>query len=122
MISLLTTLLNNVILLLGNEKALVRGGEGDGTSANGQLQTAAGGGKPSKPLCGGPAGGGTITGCEGPLFGRKEEHMSDNERKQVEILEGLAEKMTAEARTLWLAYGMGLADGAQMAEFQQAAG
>lgn len=29
MISLLTTLLNNVILLLGNEKALVRGGEGD---------------------------------------------------------------------------------------------
>lgn len=52
---------------------------------------------------------------------RKEEHMSDNERKQVEILEGLAEKMTAEARTLWLAYGMGLADGAQMAEFQRAA-
>ncbi|MFR8728164.1 MAG: hypothetical protein ACLVGA_09255 [Dysosmobacter sp.] len=48
--------------------------------------------------------------------------MSDNERKQVEILAELAEKMTAEARTLWLAYGMGLADGAKMVEFQQAAG
>lgn len=48
--------------------------------------------------------------------------MSDNERKQVEILEGLAEKMTAEARTLWLAYGMGLADGAKTVEVQRAAG
>lgn len=48
--------------------------------------------------------------------------MSDNERKQVEILEGLAEKMTAEARTLWLVYGMGLADGAKTVEVQQAAG
>lgn len=46
--------------------------------------------------------------------------MSDNERKQVEILEGLAEKMTEEARTLWLAYGMGLADGAKTVEVQRA--
>lgn len=53
---------------------------------------------------------------------REEEHMSDNERKQVEILAELAEKMTAEARTLWLAYGMGLADGAKTVEVQQAAG
>ena len=34
MISLLTTLLNNVILLLGNERALVRGGEGDDIGRN----------------------------------------------------------------------------------------
>ena len=40
------------------------------TSANGQPQTEAGGGKPSRLLCGSLTGGGTITGCEGPLFGR----------------------------------------------------
>lgn len=52
--------------------------------------------------------------------------MSDNERKQLdaaaELLSELDKKLQREQKLLWLAYGMGLADGAKTVEVQQAAG
>jgi len=48
--------------------------------------------------------------------------MSEQEKKMMQTLAELAEKMPTEARTAWLAYGMGLADGAKTVEVQQAAG
>lgn len=50
------------------------------------------------------------------------EDMSEQEKKMMQTLAELAEKMPTEARTAWLAYGMGLADGAKTVEVQQAAG
>lgn len=52
--------------------------------------------------------------------------MSDNERKQLdaaaELLSELDKQLQREQKLLWLAYGMGLADGAKTVEVQQAAG
>jgi hypothetical protein len=57
---------------------------------------------------------------------REEEHMSDNERKQLdaaaEMLSQLDKQLQREQKLLWLAYGKGLADGAKTVEVQQAAG
>ena len=39
--------------------------------------------------------------------------MSEQEKTMLETLAELAEKMSVEARTAWLAYGNGLADGAR---------
>lgn len=48
--------------------------------------------------------------------------MSEQEKKTIEALAELAEKMPAEARTAWLAYGTGLADGARSVQGGEKAG
>lgn len=48
--------------------------------------------------------------------------MSDQEKTMLETLAELAEKMSEEARTAWLAYGNGLADGARSVQSGEKAG
>ena len=48
--------------------------------------------------------------------------MSEQEKTMLETLEELAEKMSVEARTAWLAYGNGLADGARSVQSGEKAG
>ena len=48
--------------------------------------------------------------------------MSEQEKTMLEKLEKLAEKMSAEAKTAWLAYGNGLADGARSVQSGEKAG
>ena len=48
--------------------------------------------------------------------------MSEQEKSILETLAELAEKMSAEARTGWLAYGNGLADGARSVQSGEKAG
>lgn len=48
--------------------------------------------------------------------------MSEQEKSMLETLAEMAEKMSAEARTAWLAYGNGLADGARSVQSGEKAG
>lgn len=48
--------------------------------------------------------------------------MSEQEKSMLETLAELAEKMSAEAKTAWLAYGNGLADGARSVQSGEKAG
>ncbi len=48
--------------------------------------------------------------------------MSEQEKTMLKMLAELAEKMSAEARTAWLAYGNGLADGARSVQSGEKAG
>lgn len=48
--------------------------------------------------------------------------MSEQEKSMLETLAELADKMSAEARTAWLAYGNGLADGARSVQSGEKAG
>ena len=48
--------------------------------------------------------------------------MSEQEKTMLETLAELAEKMSVEARTAWLAYGNGLADGARRVQSGEKAG
>lgn len=48
--------------------------------------------------------------------------MSEQEQTMLETLAELAEKMSAEARAAWLAYGNGLADGARSVQSGEKAG